>query len=69
MLERPVVGPFRTIGKATARELAALQMVAKALAADPFARTRVVAAVTGCHIASLVAFHDELLRDDLAGTG
>ena len=69
MLKRPVVGPLRIIGKATAGELAALQMVAEALAADPFAGTRVVAAVTGCHIASLVAFHDVLLRDDLPSTG
>jgi hypothetical protein len=68
MLKRPVVGPFCIIGKATAGKLSALQMIAEALAADPFPRTGVVTAVTGCHIPSLIAFHDVLLREQVAGT-
>jgi hypothetical protein len=61
MVKGTVVGPFRVIGEATTGKLPAFQMVAEALAADPLALARIVAAVARGKITGFVALHEKLL--------
>ncbi len=57
MLERPVVGPFGVRREYTRWKFAAFQVVAKALAAVAFARTRFVRAVALLLIFLLFTLH------------
>ena len=57
MVEGPVVGSFGVIGKTAARQLPALQMVAQAITADSFSRTRIVAAVAVGQVPVFLALH------------
>ena len=57
MVERPVVGPFGIGGKATSRQLSALEVILDALTADPRPGTSVVAAGAFPLVLFLFAFH------------
>jgi hypothetical protein len=57
MLKRPVVSALRFRGKTACRELPAIEMIAQAIAACAFSRTRFIAAIAVLHVLFLLAFH------------
>jgi len=57
MFKGPVPGFFSIIGKAASGQLATFQMIAQAFAADPFASTGVICAVTSIETFFFAAFH------------
>ncbi len=66
MLERPVVGSFRVVGKAATGKLPAAEVIADAVAADSLARARFVTTIAPLPILLFFAFHkcsyDHFLR-------
>jgi hypothetical protein len=61
MLKGSVPGFFGIIGKTTTGQLPALQVIAQTLAADSFARTRIICAITPIEVLFLIAFQLGLL--------
>jgi len=57
LLEAAVIGALGVRRKTAAGKLAHLEVVGDALAADPLAVARLVAAVAALQVAFLVAFH------------
>ena len=57
MFKRPVIGTFRIVREATCGKLPAAQMIAQTVATDPFARTRLITAVTKAEMLFLFTFH------------
>jgi hypothetical protein len=58
VLEGPVIGGFRLLGKNAAGQLPHLEVVGDALAAYPLSRARIVSAIAPGQVLLFVTFHN-----------